>query len=109
MEKRKSPVSRREGGAMGFYEEKWRLMGLFFISGKSSLHTSTSSLNPSLYLLLCVEFGIISFDTGEELLFSCLSLFSVCFCLFSLPFRSPVLHSCLPFHLISFFFFFFLI
>lgn len=86
---------------MGFYEEKWRLMGLFFISGKSSF---TSFLNPSLYLLLCVEFVIISFDTGKELLFSCLSLISVCFCLLSLPFRFPVLHSCLPFHLIFFFF-----
>lgn len=31
METRKSPVSWREGWAAGFYEEKWRLMALFFI------------------------------------------------------------------------------
>lgn len=81
MQNRKSPVSRREGGAKGFYEEKWRLMGLFFIGEMSSLDTSTSSLNPSLNLL-CVELAIISFNTGKERLFSCLSLLSVRFVCF---------------------------
>lgn len=31
METKKSPVSCQEGWATGFYEEKWRLMALFFI------------------------------------------------------------------------------
>lgn len=85
MQTRKSPVSRREGGAKGFYEEKWRLMGLFFIGETSSLDTSTSSLNPSLNLPLCVELGMVSFNTGKERLFSCLSLLSVRFVCFPFP------------------------
>lgn len=101
MEKRASPVSRREGGATGFYEEKRRLMGLFFIGETSSRDTSTSSLNPSLNLLLCVELGIISSDSGKEWLFTCLSLFSARFVCFL--FLSDVQFFPRPFSILSYF------
>lgn len=62
---------------MGVYEEKWRLMGLFFIIGKSFLHTGTSSLNPSLCLLLCVAYFLIHRRRNAV----CFLLFVFLFCM----------------------------
>lgn len=89
---------------MGFYEEKWRLMGLFFIIGKSFVLKSSSSHKPSLCLILCVEFGIFPSTLQKKccFFFVCLSFFSVCFVCFLFLSDFPILHSCLLFHIIFF-------
>lgn len=64
---------------MGFYEEKRRLMGLFFIFFFTHKHSISQPLSVS--PPLC---GILhnSFHSGKESLFSCLSFSSVCFVCF---------------------------
>lgn len=58
---------------MGFYEDKWRLMGLLVIIGMS--------LNPSLYLIPC---ELLYTPEVKKMHFSCVCLFFPVYSLCSL-------------------------